>query len=274
MHGMYVRPSESSDVALSRVGYWSRDEMVKMDRAATLRMLRFHPARASASLKNALAKGMVKEEEPIVAPQVIDSPTPEKYDLLQAAAAAGSNEDISVLTRQIVLFLLSEQYGAEMAAEALHTIVESVRAARKRIAPDVAALALEIAPTVECFNRILAQLSTLTELRLTKKDIIAICSKVFGISVRDLQSARRTRGIASARQVAMFICKRLTLSSYPEIGKSFGGRDHTTVLHAVRKMEGIAGEHGVDCGDDPQAWAVAFAGMLGGLPRVRERQAG
>jgi hypothetical protein len=59
----------------------------------------------------------------------------------------------------------------------------------------------------------------------------------FGITRTDLLSARRTANVVRPRQVAMYLAKTLTLRSLPEIGRSFGGRDHTTVLHAVRKIE-------------------------------------
>ena len=53
----------------------------------------------------------------------------------------------------------------------------------------------------------------------------------------DLIAARRARAVARPRQVAMFLCKTLTSRSLPEIGRGFGGRDHTTVIHAVKKIE-------------------------------------
>jgi chromosomal replication initiator protein len=52
-----------------------------------------------------------------------------------------------------------------------------------------------------------------------------------------MHSARRARAVARPRQVAMYLCKQLTPRSLPEIGRKFGGRDHTTVMHAVRKIE-------------------------------------
>jgi chromosomal replication initiator protein len=57
----------------------------------------------------------------------------------------------------------------------------------------------------------------------------------------DLLSSRRTANVVRPRQVAMYLAKTLTLRSLPEIGRRFGGRDHTTVLHAVRKIEGLVG---------------------------------
>jgi chromosomal replication initiator protein len=52
-----------------------------------------------------------------------------------------------------------------------------------------------------------------------------------------MSSARRSRAVARPRQVAMYLSKQLTSRSLPEIGRAFGGRDHTTVMHAVRKVE-------------------------------------
>ena len=52
-----------------------------------------------------------------------------------------------------------------------------------------------------------------------------------------MSSSRRSINIARPRQIAMFLCKSLTSFSYPEIGKAFGGKDHTTVMHAVKKIE-------------------------------------
>lgn len=60
-----------------------------------------------------------------------------------------------------------------------------------------------------------------------------------GVSRGDMLSARRTRNVVRPRQIAMYLCKKLTLRSLPEIGRKFGGRDHTTVLHAVRKIESL-----------------------------------
>lgn len=71
------------------------------------------------------------------------------------------------------------------------------------------------------------------------KLIIRIVAGFYELSVTDLISARRTAVIVRPRQVAMYLSKTLTLKSLPEIGRQFGWRDHTTVLHAVRKIEGL-----------------------------------
>jgi chromosomal replication initiation ATPase DnaA len=68
------------------------------------------------------------------------------------------------------------------------------------------------------------------------EEIQAASAKHFGVSRRDILSARRTAQVVRPRQIAMYLAKTLTLRSLPEIGRRFGGRDHTTVLHAVRKI--------------------------------------
>jgi Bacterial dnaA protein helix-turn-helix len=61
----------------------------------------------------------------------------------------------------------------------------------------------------------------------------------FKVTRLDLVSARRTKNIVLPRQIAMYLAKTMTLKSLPEIGRRFGGRDHTTVLHAVRKIKAL-----------------------------------
>ena len=74
------------------------------------------------------------------------------------------------------------------------------------------------------------------------EDIQRIVSQHYGVSRQDLVSARRTRVIVRPRQIAMYLSKVLTPRSLPEIGRRFGNRDHTTVLHAVRKVEKMVEE--------------------------------
>jgi chromosomal replication initiator protein len=59
---------------------------------------------------------------------------------------------------------------------------------------------------------------------------------MFGLTVEQLKSKSRTRDLVHARQVGMYVCRELTDLSYPQIGKEFGGRDHTTVIHAYEKV--------------------------------------
>ena len=80
--------------------------------------------------------------------------------------------------------------------------------------------------------------------RVKIEDIQRICAKHYNVSRQDLLSSRRTRNVVMPRQIAMYLAKSLTLRSLPEIGRRFGGRDHTTVLHAVRKIEDLVGSDG------------------------------
>jgi chromosomal replication initiator protein len=75
--------------------------------------------------------------------------------------------------------------------------------------------------------------------RIRVEDILRVVAKRYGVSRADLLSSRRTANVVRPRQIAMYLAKTLTLRSLPEIGRRFGGRDHTTVLHAVRKIEGL-----------------------------------
>jgi len=64
----------------------------------------------------------------------------------------------------------------------------------------------------------------------------------FSITHNDMTSKRRARDIARPRQVAMYLCKKLTKRSLPDIGRRFGGRDHTTVMHAVKRIDQLRAE--------------------------------
>lgn len=75
------------------------------------------------------------------------------------------------------------------------------------------------------------------ERRIKIEEIQRAVARHFRVSLADILSARRTANVVMPRQIAMYLAKTLTLRSLPEIGRHFGGRDHTTVLHAVRKIE-------------------------------------
>ena len=77
--------------------------------------------------------------------------------------------------------------------------------------------------------------------RVKIEDIQRVVARQYNVSRADLLSSRRTANVVRPRQVAMYLAKTLTLRSLPEIGRRFGGGDHTTELHAVRKIEGLVG---------------------------------
>jgi chromosomal replication initiator protein len=90
---------------------------------------------------------------------------------------------------------------------------------------------------LEITQDILSDVLRSYERRITIDEIQRKVAEHYGLRMQDMHSARRARNIARPRQVAMFLCKKLTSRSLPEIGRKFGGRDHTTVMHAVRKID-------------------------------------
>jgi chromosomal replication initiator protein len=74
--------------------------------------------------------------------------------------------------------------------------------------------------------------------RIRIEDILKIVSRHYGVSKHDILSERRHRSVVWPRQIGMYLAKQMTARSLPEIGRRFGNRDHTTVLHAIRKIEG------------------------------------
>jgi chromosomal replication initiator protein len=80
--------------------------------------------------------------------------------------------------------------------------------------------------------------------RVKIEDIQKLVASHYSVSRADILSSRRTAVVVKPRQVAMFLAKTLTMRSLPEIGRRFGGRDHTTVLHAVRKIDALSQSDG------------------------------
>jgi chromosomal replication initiator protein len=93
--------------------------------------------------------------------------------------------------------------------------------------------------TLETTQEVLHDLLRANDRRITIEDIQKQVAGHYNIKVSDMHSARRARAVARPRQVAMYLSKRLTSKSLPEIGRRFGGKDHTTVMHAVKRVEEI-----------------------------------
>ncbi len=91
--------------------------------------------------------------------------------------------------------------------------------------------------SIESAQEVLHDLLRANDRRVTIDEIQKRVAEHYNIRLADMHSARRARAVARPRQVAMYLCKQLTPRSLPEIGRKFGGRDHTTVMHAVRKIE-------------------------------------
>ena len=93
--------------------------------------------------------------------------------------------------------------------------------------------------TIDMAQEVLKDLIRASQRRITIDDIQRKVADYYNLRLSDLLSARRSRQIARPRQVAMYLSKILTTRSLPEIGRKFGGRDHTTVIHAVKRVEGL-----------------------------------
>ena len=96
--------------------------------------------------------------------------------------------------------------------------------------------------SLEMAQEVLRDLLRANDRRVTIEDIQKRVAAHFNIRFADMHSARRARAVARPRQVAMYLAKQLTSRSLPEIGRKFGGRDHTTVMHAVKRIEELSQE--------------------------------
>ncbi|MEM9466487.1 MAG: chromosomal replication initiator protein DnaA [Actinomycetota bacterium] len=97
--------------------------------------------------------------------------------------------------------------------------------------------------TVDLASLVLGDLIANNEKKpVTAERIIALTAEMFGFDIEQIIGGSRRRPLVDARQVAMYVTRNMTDLSFPDIGKEFGGRDHTTVMHACRKVEGRMGE--------------------------------
>jgi chromosomal replication initiator protein len=104
--------------------------------------------------------------------------------------------------------------------------------------------------TMETAENAVRDLIRTREIKKVKiEDIQRLVANHYNVSRQDILSSRRTATVVRPRQIAMYLAKALTPRSYPEIGRRFGGRDHTTVLHAVRKIEELSSKDTVLAGE-------------------------
>ncbi len=138
----------------------------------------------------------------------------------------------------------AEQSQVEISDKVLefmaHRIVSNVReleGALNRILAHAMLIGREI--TIDSTADLLADLLRASSRQISVDVIQKRVAAHYGVRVSEMFSARRARNIARPRQIAMYLAKNLTSLSYPEIGRQFGGRDHTTVMHAVRTIENL-----------------------------------
>ena len=164
---------------------------------------------------------------------------------LRSRLGWGLVADIHPTTYELRLGILQskvEKLGVAVPTKVLeflaHKITSNVReleGAMNRIAAHATLVGRDI--TLEATQEVLHDLLRSYERRVTIEEIQRQVASHYQIRVGDMHSARRSRSIARPRQIAMFLAKQLTQHSLPDIGRRFGGRDHTTVLHAVKKID-------------------------------------
>jgi hypothetical protein len=120
--------------------------------------------------------------------------------------------------------------------------------------------------SLETAHEVLADLLRAYDRRVTIEEIQKKVAEHFQVRVADMHSARRARAVTRPRQVAMYLSKQLTSRSLPEIGRKFGGRDHTTVMHAVKKVEELVAGDAAFAEDHPGAGAPPPNAGPGGSP--------
>ncbi|MGY8990280.1 MAG: chromosomal replication initiator protein DnaA [Rhodospirillales bacterium] len=164
---------------------------------------------------------------------------------LKSRLNCGLVADIHATTYELRLGILqakAEQVGVQVSPKVMeflaHKITANVReleGALNRVIAHAQLVGRHI--TLETTQEVLHDLLKANDRRVTIEEIQKRVAAHFNIRISDMHSARRARSVARPRQVAMYLAKQLTSRSLPEIGRKFGGRDHTTVMHAVRKVD-------------------------------------
>jgi chromosomal replication initiator protein len=157
-------------------------------------------------------------------------------------------------TRVAILINKAKQSGVELRHEEAFFIAKRIRSnvrelegALKRVIANAKFTNSEI--SLSFVQEALKDLFALQEKLISIDNIMKTVADYYKVKVSDLLSKRRSRSVARPRQMAMALCKELTNHSLPEIGDAFGGRDHTTVLHACRTIKDLA-VASADLGED------------------------
>jgi chromosomal replication initiator protein len=157
-------------------------------------------------------------------------------------------------TRVAILMKKAEQSGVYLPHDSAFFIGQRIRSnvrelegALKRVIANAQFTGREI--SIDLVREALKDLLALQDRLVSIDNIQRVVAEYYKIKVSDLHSKRRSRSVARPRQVAMYLAKDLTNHSLPEIGDAFGGRDHTTVLHACRKIKELL-ESNADIAED------------------------
>ncbi len=168
-------------------------------------------------------------------------------DRLKSRLGWGLVADIHPLTYELRLGILqakAEQKSLELKQEVMEFLankitnnVREMEGALNRLAVHASIQDSEI--TVDLVKDVLKDLLRTNSRKITIDEIQKKVVEHYNIKLSDMHSPRRSRSVARPRQVAMYLAKSITTRSLPEIGRKFGGRDHTTVIHAIKTIEEI-----------------------------------
>ncbi|MFQ6551078.1 chromosomal replication initiator protein DnaA [Aestuariibius insulae] len=151
-----------------------------------------------------------------------------RLGILQSKLTSHQNTDPDVVVADGVL---------EFLAHRISTNVRVLEGALTRLFAFSSLVGREI--TLELAQDCLADILRISERKVTVEEIQRKVSEYYSIRLSDMIGPKRKRDYARPRQVAMWFCKQMTSRSLPEIGRRFGGRDHTTVIHGVRRIEDL-----------------------------------
>ena len=168
-------------------------------------------------------------------------------DRLKSRLGWGLVADIHPLTYELRLGILqakAEQKSMKLTPEVLEFLADKItnnvremEGALNRLAVHASLQDSEV--TVDLVKDVLKDLLRTNSRKITIDEIQKKVVEHYNIKLSDMHSPRRSRSVARPRQVAMYLAKSITTRSLPEIGRKFGGRDHTTVIHAIKTIEEI-----------------------------------
>lgn len=168
--------------------------------------------------------------------------------LVCGVEAADRDLRLGILTRKLSYLSRQLGIGGKARTEVLEMLADRFSESVRELEGGLNTLAFRAADRLstlsvdEAEGILRPHLSKGGDRRVTVDEIQKATADHFALRQADLLSERRTRAVARPRQLAMYLAKTLTTRSYPDIGRRFGGRDHTTVLHAVRRIEQLKAE--------------------------------
>jgi len=187
------------------------------------------------------------DKQIVVTSDVYPQQIPEMEERLVSRFQSGMVADIQapeVDTRVAIVRKKAEAEGIPLTHDVAHFIAQVVKSNVRELEGTLLRLAVKAELLGRPIDLDLAKESLRAvlpppEQAITVEDIQKAACNYFGIKMSDLKGKRRHRTVTYPRQIAMFICRQRLGTSYPELGERFGGKDHTTVISAVRKINGL-----------------------------------